>query len=391
MSTPPFPQSLSARLKQLAQLHNQISAAELQVINLGEVAASFGDRWETARPRVFNTALHFLKKRLAEYDTLIPCSDGFIVIFGEAQGQAAELAGAKLADALNKFFMGDEALARCKVACKHMSLGLDQIEGLITSLQESSEQRAVQGALSSAAERSWQYQIRFRPMNDVKKNFIVTYFTEPVDQRGRPFRPDENEGSTTARRAHIDLDLAVIEAGVGALREIVGSGGRIIVGLTVHVESLADQSRRHLVLDALGNIDPELRRYLAVRLTHVPPGFPRFHLDEHIRLLHQKQIRLGLDLSTDDPNTDVFRHPCLSLFGFHLSAGAAGSFRDHGSPLVAQLRAKSRRLHEAGKRLAVIADGAANLSAIAKELDADYISSLDLWPLTPAPKALHPA
>ncbi len=109
--------SLSERLRQLAHARSQLSASQLQVINLGTIAASFGERRSEANARVFGTALHFLKKRLAEYDTLIPCSDGFIVIFGEDEGPAAALAGLRLTEALNRFF-------RRKPDAKHLPCGV---------------------------------------------------------------------------------------------------------------------------------------------------------------------------------------------------------------------------------------------------------------------------
>ncbi|MFZ1992084.1 MAG: hypothetical protein WAW96_20195 [Alphaproteobacteria bacterium] len=359
---------------------------------MNEIAEGFGDRWDVVRQRVFSTALQFLKKRLADYDTLIPCSDGFIVIFGEDHGEPAELAGHRLAEALNKFFLGEDMLGDCEVSCKHLSLALDDIESFVQALGASPSAPAVQGAVPQDSDQIWEYRIRYRPVCDVKKNFIVTYFTEAIDAKGQPFLPEETAGQTAAmRRAYTELDLAVIDAGVAALRKVVGAGGRIIIGLTIHADTLADHTHRHVVLSALGRIDPELRRYATIRLTHVPPGFPRFHLDEHIRLLHQKQIKLGLDLSIDDPNTDILRHPCLTMFGYHLNQQSSALFRDQLNPTVMQMRVRARRIHEAGKRLAVIADDAPNIAQIAHELEADYISAVNLWPLSPAPEGLHPA
>ena len=388
----PLPDSLSSRLRRIAQVRSEISAAQLQIINLKEISEGFGDRWEAVRARVFGTALQFLKKRLAEYDTLIPCSDGFIVIFGEDHGEPAELAGHRLAEGLNKFFLGDEVLANCKVDCRHLSLALDDIESFVRALGASPTAPAVQGAVSQDPHQVWEYRIRYRPVCDVKKNFIVTYFTEAIDTKGQPFLPEETAGQTAAmRRAYIELDLAVIDAGIAALRDVVGAGGRIIIGLTIHADTLADHSHRHIILSALGRIDPELRRYATIRLTHVPPGFPRFHLDEQVRLLHQKQLKLGLDLSIDDPNTDILKHPCLMMFEYHLNPQSAALFRDQANPAVMQLRVRARRMHEAGKRLAVIADDAPNIAQIAHELEADYVSATNFWPLCAEPANLHPA
>jgi hypothetical protein len=382
-----LPEPLDSRIRQLAQIRAQLAADELQVINLSDVITEFGNRWENVRSRVLTTALHFLKKRLADYDTLIPCSDGFIIIFGTRKGPEAATACRRLAEALSKFFLGDQAFGKCSAPCKYLTLGLKEIEAFMRTLDSTAALTP-----NESHNHTWDYRIRFRPVREVRRNFIVSYFTEPIDLRGRPLEQEEAASQNFAtRRASAELDRAAIEAGTCALRKVINAGGRILIGFTVHIETLDDHAHCHLVLDALTQIEPELRRYAAIRITHVPPGFPRFHLDEHIHLRHQRDIRLALDLSLDDHNADILAHPFISSFGLHFGQRAAALFRDPSSHALAQLRARVHRIHEARKRIALIADGCADPLALAHEIDADYVSALNVWPFSEEPTSLHTA
>lgn len=378
-----LPEPLDFRIRQLTHIRAQIPADELQVINLAQIIAEFGDRWENVRSRVLTTAFHFLKKRLGEYDTLIPCSDGFIMIFGASKGDEAALTCRRLAEALSRFFMGNQWLGKSNAPCKYLTLNLNDLEAFTNS------PGSAEGAAKSET-HAHAWRIRFRPVRDARRNFIVTYFAEPVHRHGRPLDHVDNGGEDlSARGTWAELDLATIEVGTAALRKIIAAGGRILVGFTVHIETLNDHANAHLVIDALTDIEPELRRYAAIRIAHVPPGFPRLHLDEHVQFLHQQNIRIALDLSIEDHNTDILAHPFISSFGFHLGQRTAALFRDPHSQALVQLRNRVHRIHDAHKRVALIADGCPDPLALAHEIDADYVSALNVWPLSEEPMSLH--
>ncbi len=114
------------------------------------------------------------------------------------------------------------------MVCQHLSLSIAELEDLVRKMAISAGARAVYGAQPTREHRLPEYEIRFRPVSDVRKNLIVTYFTEPVDENEKPCKPyeDASAGSlAAARRAYVALDFVTIEIGINALRGLWAAAG----------------------------------------------------------------------------------------------------------------------------------------------------------------------
>jgi hypothetical protein len=59
--------------------------------------------------------------------------------------------------------------------------------------------------------------------------------------------------------------------------------------------------------------------------------------------------------------------------------------------LVAGLRARARRMHEAGKQLAINSDGGVGAVRFCRDIEADYVSALNLWPRVDDPTGVMPS
>jgi hypothetical protein len=382
---------LGRRLKEIAQLRAELDVTQLQIINLDSVREAFGDRWPAVRKRVQETSTSFLARRITPEDLLIPCGNGFIIVFGSVEGASAEIAGLQLARALNHFFLGEDGFEHIRLACKHQSLEIAGIANLVRALSAVDQAEAIHGTLGYSADSNATQDLtfKFQPLWDVKHEVISTYVAVACDGHGRPIEIEEYDSiGASPRRGYLARDLAMIEACVYAADAMLMRGEQAIIAMTIHASTLADHMQRREVLEALGTIDPPLRRYLMLILSDVVHGFPRFHLEELVHLLSQKVERISINLSFDEPDFDSIAPLAVWAYGYrvphmlHVSAETAEA-------LQARLQRDAKRAHKHAKRLLVSLMGPAEMVEWCRAACIDYVASRAVWPLLEAPRGVE--
>ncbi len=234
-----LPPSLSDRLREIAQDRPEIDVTQLHVINLEDVREAYGERWPEVRRRVTETSIDFLKKRITPEDLLIPCGNGFIVVFGSIEGISAEIAGLQLARSLNNFFVGEEGLERFRFRCKHQSLEIAGIANLVRALSAVDPAEPIAGTLT--AEDANEISFKFEPLWDAKHEAISTYRTRAFDAKGHSLDDEEQEWpAALSGRGNLARDVASIAASVSALERLLKRGDQAIIAMTLHASTLAD-------------------------------------------------------------------------------------------------------------------------------------------------------
>ena len=69
----------------------RIDVGQFRLVNLAAVREKAGDHWPSAKKKVFAAGTQFLAKRLSDDDAVIPCEEGFLVLFAEAPDDPATL------------------------------------------------------------------------------------------------------------------------------------------------------------------------------------------------------------------------------------------------------------------------------------------------------------
>ena len=118
--------NLAERIRRLANGRNTIDVAQFQFIGLEEIRQRYGVRWNDKRERVQGIARHFISKRIAPEDVLIPGADGFLVVFGSRAGILADTAAQRISKELNTFFVGCETEdSDIQLKSRHASMSVD--------------------------------------------------------------------------------------------------------------------------------------------------------------------------------------------------------------------------------------------------------------------------
>src|SRR5579871_1401600 len=91
---------LVRKLKSIARDREAIDIAQFQFVALDEIREAYGDRWRVERRRIQTVAGAFITKRLQPIDILIPCENGFLIVFNDSEqvdaGQMSEGIGRDL-------------------------------------------------------------------------------------------------------------------------------------------------------------------------------------------------------------------------------------------------------------------------------------------------------
>lgn len=384
-----LPQGLSERLREIAQARPELDVTQLQIIDIEEVREAYGEKWPGVRRRVFETSIDFLAKRITPEDLLIPCGNGFIVVFGSIEGVSAEIAGLQLARALNNFFVGEQGLERLRFRCKHQTLEIAGIANLVRALSVVDPAEPIHGTF--AAEDAKEVRFKFQPLWDAKHEVISVYRTRAFDAKGRPLDDAEQDWPGASGRGNLARDLASILTGVSALERLLRRGDRAIIAMSLHASTLADARQLSEVLQALEAIDYPMRRYLMIVLGDVVHGFPRYHLDEHVRLLSQKIERVAIEPSFDEP--DIESIAASRAWGF----GYAAPRLHHPLPanslasIAARIQRDAKRAARHGKRLIIGCDREPDLAPHCRSAGADYIGCGSRWPVLDFPRGVERA
>jgi hypothetical protein len=103
---------LAARVRASARDGGLIETAQVKLLGLDEVRQAAGARWPRMREHVREGSLKIIAQRIGAHDAVIPCGDGFLVVFADPASGASERCCREIRDALISFYLGEEALRR---------------------------------------------------------------------------------------------------------------------------------------------------------------------------------------------------------------------------------------------------------------------------------------
>src|SRR5690606_10326181 len=125
-------------------------------------------------------------------------------------------------------------------------------------------------------------QLAYMPLWDLRLQVLSAYFCSPREEpRSREIR--EMHEAEAGRLAL--TDLLVMREGLVELVALLSAGGRSIVTLPVHFETLARARLRQIYLDFALAIPRNVRQYLAIELCGLPDGVAHGRLLEMINMI----------------------------------------------------------------------------------------------------------
>lgn len=366
--------NLAERIRRLANGRTTIDVARFQFIAIDEIRGRYAEQWPSKRDRVFQVARHFIGRRIAPEDVLIPGADGFLVVFGTFTGILADAVAGRISQELNTYFLGQPDLGGFQLESQHDAMSIDEFAKVFGELIANSKDLA---AHPPPQQPLPQLHMGFTPVWDAKRGALATYFISPLDPAtGWPMDWDH------ASHRHTDMDELKLTASEGAMRQLFAAGGRALVGVALHVSSLNSQQSLSRLVQAMARFDRKMARYRVIRVSCVEPGYPRIYLQDILRNLKQRVPNIAIGLNWAEPDIASVLKLQPAAIGFTLPPGALGP---HGpkTEVLGRIHAAVEMARHHNVMVGVEGDITPEYAQRFAQDGVHHICSLRLWPTRP--------
>ena len=106
---------LNTFLKTALASKETVDVGQFHLLNLDAVKEIAGDDWPNRRKKIFDVSTHFIEKRISPEDLLMPCAEGFLLIFADSEKDSDDEIE-QISKALQIFFMGAPDLKSLQVS-----------------------------------------------------------------------------------------------------------------------------------------------------------------------------------------------------------------------------------------------------------------------------------
>jgi GGDEF domain-containing protein len=438
--------AIRALLAKLRAAEIDATAGMIQMVQLGDVRAAFGEEWPKMAETAMAIAETLLKDRLDQSDILARYLDyGFVVVFTSLNPEMAELRAEALSQEISHLLLKKPELRE--------AFGAHQVTGCISELTDADEDDPLRAMILKLVARS-------RSKNRQNGTKPVSDSTDPAPDpkakstaQGPSEPPPDSEGpppaqETTPARATpaappetdqkpseptfvamyqpmllVPKQLVGISVGVPRRR---GNDGEWLTGQSAYTRGLDGDHNLSLDLFMCGRVVADLQRTakagnpsIVASMVHLGSlGASSKFGDMYGQLAEAERVRLILEIVALDPNTPISK--IQEVFGLYRSftknivlhvdvtntdfgeyaaagVGAVGCHLNHGeadgssdSQNVKLVEAFGSRAREAGLRCHIhgIDDEATYAAAIAA--GAQYIGGGIIGPLVDGPFAPYP-
>jgi hypothetical protein len=363
------------KLKLAAVDNRHVEAAQMQLINMTEVMQAAGVNWRECRERIRVGTTSFLKGCLADGDIVIPCGDGFLIIFANGNIDEVTRQTETIRELLIQFYLGQDGLERLQVQSKRQSLPAKALHAL------ASDELIIERRPEN------EHKFMFAPVWCARREIIAAYFCSPfVESDGRRiYAYDEAFVDTGASAADdfLATDLEALDVVEMHLQTPNEAEIKPMIGAPVHASTLRKRTSRVAYLRRLNQVPPEATRRLMVRISEITRGTPVTTIADWVGQLRGKARNIVLQFHHSEPLAAQIEQTGANGAGFFAprqleSAADASMVRAH-------VRAWAMKLAQA--KMAFFLDDLCNAATArrAVELGANFLSSSVLWPCVSEP------
>ncbi len=314
----------------LAHNADTVQAGRVTILGLDRLKSKLGARWDGLRERVHSLARSAFAKCLGADDIWLPLGDSYVIAFGGMEVEDAQTKCRMIGRMIEEALLGEKATDGIAVAAAVATFNgkvffreLPPLEAMLSTLPSFStswpqreQSRSAAPSAAPAVER-----IRARlpkpvtpdkvPSGDAPHGVLVWEPIWDVRHERVPlyrarYRPQATDDGTVGGGDESAIgreDIAVRDMVLGELTRSTAEARLIVLGLPVRFWTIASFSRRREYLTALlTKTSPEMRKYLVIFLSSVPPGVPGSRLLELIAALKPlcRELVVETDLRASD-------------------------------------------------------------------------------------------
>ncbi|WP_323761359.1 hypothetical protein [Maricaulis sp.] len=262
----------------------RIDAGQFRLLNLTAVREQAGEAWPSAKKKIMTAGQQFLSKRLHEDDAVIPCEEGFLVLFAcPPEDPAAFLA--ELGDALMAFFLGSPETRALAVETQASRVDASEISQLAATTAAAPKAPATATLRKPAPEEDKRPLPRSRPVSECEEDSVIAQYRPLWDAQrqllaanaclakvvigGRALEGRRAIATRMSTASQFDLDRCALDAAVEMITALVRKQKRMTLRVALHADSWADRDQRASLTEAIERLPAPLRKSLLVRLDGV--------------------------------------------------------------------------------------------------------------------------
>jgi len=272
---------LNTILKAVLAEKKKVDIGQFQLLNLDRIKDASGDDWPAMKKKIFDAASHFIEKRLSIKHILVPCEEGFLIIFAEHADNIAEEVE-KITEDMIAFFLGHPDLPDLEVASDAQSVSPGELAHIATSSKPPAPAKAPDipsmdslpplQELGPGAENA---QACFRPIWDAERQAITAnYCFSKVHVEGRLIEGRRAIETRMSDVEHLTLDLVAARSAFQAFLAFFKKKKRNTFAISIHETTLLNAENRTRFLECLAGV-PEVARksfWLRLEAADIPHG-----------------------------------------------------------------------------------------------------------------------
>ncbi|WP_291842609.1 hypothetical protein [Maricaulis sp.] len=386
---------LKTFIKRAMARGERIDVGQFRLVNLTAVREKAGEHWPSTKKKVFAAGTQFLAKRLADEDAVIPCEEGFLVLFARPPDDPAAFLSA-LGEALMAFFLGSPESAEIGVESEASRVAADEITQLATASAaptpihiKTPEAKPAEPSRLPRTRPVSEYQdedvlAHYRPLWDAHKQVIaINAALAKVVVGGRALEGRRAIATGMSKVSQFDLDTCALDAAISMMTALARKQKRITLRIALHASSWSDREHRSALSARIESLPEPARKSLLVRidgLTDQPQA-------QAAALAELGQLGVGLmaEIPFGETGLDAFSACPISLFACASPAPSNANsegLMDHDARALNQM-VRSAAAHKAATYLHDVRDLLVLKAAMASGVR--FFSGQSVVPDRPAP------
>jgi hypothetical protein len=366
---------LASRVRAAARDGCLIETAQVKLVGLDEVREAAGPRWPRMREHVREGSIKIIAQRIGPDDAVIPCGDGFLVVFADADAAQTKARCAEIRDALIGFYLGEEKLRALRADVAHETVTASSLAGLV----------AHNGIAQQATPHRNELKLgRFWPVWSAPRLGVAAYLCgPPLEARtGRrlAYNADFLEHGVHRDGDYVDLDLCLLEQACASAEQETSAA----IGVCVHSTTMQNRKSRTLYLEHLAANASSMRQRMFVTVAEIEPGTPLMALTEWTRSLKRSFPRVALELHASDRAIGAIASTGAWAAGYHLPPARFAS-AEQGRKALGDLDVLCRALRRQGVQSFVGGFRDSGFLDLAGYSDLTFATGEALWPSRTAP------
>jgi GGDEF domain-containing protein len=354
-------QEVEQRLRAMMAKDGAMTGGSLHLVGLSDLKSKLGDRWARLEDRVHSVAQKAILRHLGPRDVFFRFDDTlYVLVFADMAPEQARLIAAAITQEIYRTLLGEADLASLTVrsavtrldgstVMESRSIAALLADALLANehghtMQQPSDATPSGTRRESSPPLKPKIEIRYRPVWDIRRQVLSTYLCIPT---ARVFGStpacgyDVLEGSRDADSI-LSLDLQALREAVETLDELYRNLFRFILVVPLHVETLAQPTRRRIYADHLRSIPEYIRGLTQISLHGLPAGTPYSRLAEFVAVLRPFVRGVFVDVGIDWGDYRVLTEAGIRVVS---TTWPRGRGKQQAAELLAHFRADSAHVH----------------------------------------------